>query len=152
MDDDRLRLSFTRCYSALAMEARVALTLRMVDGLSVPEIARAFLVHETAMGQRITCARLRSGRHASLLGCRRGGSLGARRRRAHRPLSRPQRRLSESFGERDPGAWDTALTAEGYRLVRERLAAAAGVSPHRYKILAAINAVHTSARDLRDTH
>src|SRR3569833_2216090 len=48
--DDRLRLIFTCCHPALAMETRVALTLRMVGGLTVAEIARAFLVQETAMG------------------------------------------------------------------------------------------------------
>ena len=57
IDDDRLRLVFTCCHPALAMEARVALTLRMVGGLTVPEIARAFLVQEAAMGQRITRAK-----------------------------------------------------------------------------------------------
>jgi RNA polymerase sigma-70 factor, ECF subfamily len=50
IDDDRLRLIFTCCHPALAMQTRVALTLRMVGGLTVPEIARAFLVQETAMG------------------------------------------------------------------------------------------------------
>ncbi|MEV5070701.1 RNA polymerase sigma factor [Microbacterium sp. LMI12-1-1.1] len=55
--DDRLRLIFICCHPALAMEARVALTLRMVGGLSVPEIARAFLVQETTMGARITRAK-----------------------------------------------------------------------------------------------
>src|SRR6185369_6145309 len=54
IDDDRLRLVFTCCHPALAMEARIALTLRMVGGLTVPEIARAFLVHEAAMGPPIT--------------------------------------------------------------------------------------------------
>jgi RNA polymerase sigma-70 factor, ECF subfamily len=54
IDDDRLRLIFTCCHPALAVEARLALTLRMVGGLTVPEIARAFLVSESAMGQRIT--------------------------------------------------------------------------------------------------
>src|SRR6266536_300486 len=54
---DRLRLVFTCCHPALAMEARIALTLRMVGGLTVPEIARAFLVEETAMGRRITRAK-----------------------------------------------------------------------------------------------
>ena len=44
VDDDRLRLIFTCCHPALAMEARLALTLRMFGGLTVPEIARAFLV------------------------------------------------------------------------------------------------------------
>ena len=57
IDDDRLRLIFTCCHPALAMEARVALTLRMVGGLTVPEIARAFLVQETTMGRRITRAK-----------------------------------------------------------------------------------------------
>jgi RNA polymerase sigma-70 factor (ECF subfamily) len=56
IDDDRLRLIFTCCHPALAMEARLALTLRMVGGLTVPEIAHAFLVTESAMGQRITRA------------------------------------------------------------------------------------------------
>jgi RNA polymerase sigma-70 factor (ECF subfamily) len=57
VDDDRLRLMFICCHPALAMEARVALTLRMVGGLTVPEIARAFLVQETTMGARITRAK-----------------------------------------------------------------------------------------------
>ena len=57
VEDERLRLIFTCCHPALAMETRVALTLRMVGGLTVPEIARAFLVQESAMGQRITRAK-----------------------------------------------------------------------------------------------
>jgi RNA polymerase sigma-70 factor (ECF subfamily) len=54
-----------------------------------------------------------------------------------------------SLDEQDRGAWDARLIAEGHRLVRERLAA--HEAPGRYQILAAINAVHTSARDIRDT-
>jgi RNA polymerase sigma-70 factor (ECF subfamily) len=57
IDDDRLRLVFTCCHPALGMEARVALTLRMVGGLTVTEIASAFLVQETTMGARITRAK-----------------------------------------------------------------------------------------------
>src|ERR1044072_7682833 len=57
IDDDRLRLFFTCSHPALPMGARVALTLRMVGGLTVPEIARAFLVQEAAMGRRITRAK-----------------------------------------------------------------------------------------------
>jgi len=57
IDDERLRLIFTCCHPALAMQARVALTLRMVAGLTVPEIARAFLVAETTIGRRITRAK-----------------------------------------------------------------------------------------------
>jgi RNA polymerase sigma-70 factor (ECF subfamily) len=55
--DDRLRLMFTCCHPALSMEARVALTLRTLGGLTTPEIARAFLVTETAMGQRLARAK-----------------------------------------------------------------------------------------------
>jgi RNA polymerase sigma-70 factor (ECF subfamily) len=55
--DDRLRLMFTCCHPALAAEARVALTLRTLGGLSVPEIARAFLVAEAAMAKRLVRAK-----------------------------------------------------------------------------------------------
>lgn len=55
--DDRLRLIFTCCHPALAMEARVALTLRLLGGLTVADIARAFLVPESTMAQRITRAK-----------------------------------------------------------------------------------------------
>ncbi|WP_323794057.1 RNA polymerase sigma factor [Nocardioides sp.] len=57
VDDDRLRLIFTCCHPALAPEARVALTLRLLGGLSVAEIAAAFLVPETTMAQRLTRAK-----------------------------------------------------------------------------------------------
>lgn len=57
IDDDRLRLIFTCCHPALAMQTRVALTLRMVGGLTAAEIARAFLVQQTTMEQRITRAK-----------------------------------------------------------------------------------------------
>jgi RNA polymerase sigma factor (sigma-70 family) len=55
--DDRLRLVFTCCHPALALEARVALTLRLVCGLSTTEVARAFLVPETTMAARLTRAK-----------------------------------------------------------------------------------------------
>jgi RNA polymerase sigma-70 factor (ECF subfamily) len=57
VEDDRLRLVFTCCHPALAPEARVALTLRLLGGLTVAEIARAFLVPETTMARRITRAK-----------------------------------------------------------------------------------------------
>jgi RNA polymerase sigma-70 factor, ECF subfamily len=57
VDDDRLRLIFTCCHPALAPEARIALTLRLLGGLTVAEIAQAFLVPETTMAQRITRAK-----------------------------------------------------------------------------------------------
>ena len=55
--DDRLRLIFTCCHPALAMDARVALTLRTLGGLTTPEIARAFLVPESTLAQRLVRAK-----------------------------------------------------------------------------------------------
>ena len=55
--DDRLKLMFTCCHPALAVEARVALTLRLIGGLTTAEIASAFLVPETTMAQRLTRAK-----------------------------------------------------------------------------------------------
>ncbi len=55
--DERLRLIFTCCHPALRQEAQVALTLRALCGLSTSEIARAYLVPETTMGQRIVRAK-----------------------------------------------------------------------------------------------
>jgi RNA polymerase sigma-70 factor (ECF subfamily) len=206
--DERLRLIFTCCHPALAPQTRVALTLRMVGGLTVPEIARAFLVQETAMERRITRAKVkikearipyRVPSAADLQGRVRGvlavlflvfneGYLATgpgtdpirhdltteaiRLTRlirallpedgevagllalmllteARRPARVSARGELVALADQDRGAWDPALVAEGHRLVRERLAA--GVAPGRYQILAAINAVHTSARDVRAT-
>ena len=211
IEDDRLRLIFTCCHPALGMEARVALTLRMVGGLTMPEIARAFLVQESAMARRISRAKAKikaaripyrvptaddlptrvSGVLAVLYLVFNEGYLATgrdtdpvrhdltgeairltRMLRALMPddgevdgllalmlLTEARRTARVSAGgelvtldQHDRGAWDMALIAEGHRLVRERLAAAAaGETPGRYQILAAINAVHTSARDMRDT-
>jgi RNA polymerase sigma-70 factor (ECF subfamily) len=208
IDDERLRLIFTCCHPALAMETRVALTLRMIGGLTVGEIARAFLVQEATMGRRITRAKAKikaaripyrvpaaedlPGRVAGVLAVLflifNEGYLAtgpgtdpvrheltaeairlARLIRALMPDdgevagllalmllidARRAARVSASgelvtLDEQDRGSWDAALIAEGHRLVRERLAAR--VAPGRYQLHAAINAVHTSARDIRDT-
>jgi RNA polymerase sigma-70 factor, ECF subfamily len=211
IDDDRLRLIFTCCHPALAMEVRVALTLRMVGGLTMAEIARAFLVPESSMGQRITRAKakIKAARipyrvpSASDLPSRVSGVLAVlflvfnegylatdpsadpvradltaeaiRLTRLVRDLmpkdgevagllalmllteARRAARVSVDgelvpLDEQDRGSWDAVLIAEGHRLVLERMAAAAaGEAPGRYQILAAIGAVHTSARDIRDT-
>jgi RNA polymerase sigma-70 factor (ECF subfamily) len=63
--DDRLRLMFTCCHPALALDARVALTLRTLGGLTTTEIARAFLVPEPTMAQRLVRAK-RKIRHAAI--------------------------------------------------------------------------------------
>ncbi|WP_412543883.1 RNA polymerase sigma factor [Longispora sp. K20-0274] len=208
IDDDRLRLVFTCCHPALAMEARVALTLRMVGGLTVPEIARAFLVQESAMGRRITRAKDKikiagipyrvparedlptrvTGVLAVLYLIFNEGYLasgpGTEPVRADLTaeairLTRLVRELLSDDGEvagllalmlltearrtarvtaggelapldaQDRTAWDRALIAEGHALVRARLAS--GQPPGRYQVLAAINAVHTDAPDVRDT-
>jgi RNA polymerase sigma-70 factor (ECF subfamily) len=208
IDDDRLRLIFTCCHPALAMEARVALTLRMVGGLTVSEIARAFLVQEAAMGQRITRAKAKikaaripyrvpspadfptrvSGVLAVIYLIFNEGYLTSdpekeairsdltaeaiRLTRLVREIlpgdgevagllalmllseARRSARLAMSgelvtLDEQDRAAWDSELIAEGHTLVRARLAS--GEAPGRYQVLAAINAVHTDARDIRDT-
>jgi len=208
IDDDRLRLVFTCCHPALAMEARIALTLRMVGGLTVPEIARAFLVEEAAMGRRITRAKakikaaripygvpFREDIPARVTGVlvvlflifNEGylasdpakepvrGDLTAEAIRLTRLVrvllpadgevagllalmllteARRPARVSASgelvtLEDQDRGAWDRELIAEGHALVRQRLAS--GQAPGRYQLLAAINAVHTDAPDLRAT-
>jgi len=57
VDDERLRLIFTCCHPALAVPAQIALTLRLLGGLSTPEIARAFLVPDATMAQRLVRAK-----------------------------------------------------------------------------------------------
>ena len=57
LDDDRLRLIFTCCHPALGIAAQVALTLRTLGGLTTPEIARAFMVPEATMAQRLVRAK-----------------------------------------------------------------------------------------------
>ena len=88
VDDDRLRLIFTCCHPALSPEARVALTLRLLGGLTVAEVAQAFLVSETTMAQRLTRAKakIRDAKHP----VPRAGRLGPDRP----PLRRPGRRCS----------------------------------------------------------
>jgi RNA polymerase sigma-70 factor (ECF subfamily) len=208
IEDERLRLVFTCCHPALAMEARVALTLRMVGGLTVPEIARAFLVQESTMGQRITRAKAKiKAAHipyrvpaAEDLPARVSGVLavlylvfnegylasGPETDPVRRELTAEAIRLTRlirallpddgevagllalmlltearraarvsatgelvTLDDQDRGAWDADLIAEGHALVRGRIAT--GIPPGRYQVLAAINAVHTSARDIRDT-
>lgn len=63
--DDRLQLIFTCCHPALAPAARVALTLRLLGGLTTPQIARAFLVSESTMAQRLVRAKAKI-RHARI--------------------------------------------------------------------------------------
>ena len=98
--DDRLRLIFTCCHPALAMAARVALTLRSLGGLTTGEIARAFLVEEATMAQRIVRAKrkIAAARHPLPDPARRGAARPPGRR-ARRRLPDLQRGL-ERVGRR----------------------------------------------------
>ncbi|MBJ8347198.1 RNA polymerase sigma factor [Antrihabitans sp. YC2-6] len=210
VEDDRLRLVFTCCHPALAPEARVALTLRLLGGLTVEEIARAFLVAETTMAQRITRAKAKiksahipfrvpdrddvTDRLAGVLTViylvfNEGYLAGAGEDPIRADLTAEAIRLGRimrqllpddgevagllalmlltdarsaarvrggelvTIDEQDRGGWNRALISEGHALVRECLArvAAQRSRPGQYQLLAAINAVHTDARDARDT-
>jgi RNA polymerase sigma-70 factor, ECF subfamily len=71
--DERLELIFTCCHPALSTEAQIALTLRSLGGLTTDEIARAFLVPESTMAQRLVRASARSKPPPSRSGCRPAG-------------------------------------------------------------------------------
>jgi RNA polymerase sigma-70 factor (ECF subfamily) len=210
VEDDRLRLVFACCHPALAPEARVALTLKVVAGLTVPEVAAAFLVPEPTMAQRITRAKRKiaaakipfrvptaedlPARLAAVLAVvylvfnegylASGGDEPVRDELTGEAirlgrllhgllpddgevtgllalmlLTEARRRSRTAGGElvtldrQDRSGWDRDLVAEGHQLVREclRRDAAGGPPPGRYQLLAAINAVHTDAREARDT-
>ena len=206
LDDDRLRLIFTCCHPALAREAQLALTLRMVGGLSVAELARGLLTGEAAVARRITRAKTKIAAAGIPFRIPAGESLGprvdmvltvlylifnegylpggedplrpdlsvealrlARLLRALMPAdgevagllalflmteARRTGRISAggelvTLAEQDRGGWNRAMIEEGHALVRERIAS--GVAPGRFQLQAAISAVHTYARDVRDT-
>lgn len=210
VEDDRLRLIFVCCHPALPAEARVALTLRLLGGLTVEEIASAFLVEDATMAKRITRAKAKikaanipfrvpdssdvTDRLGAVLavihlifneGYLASGADGplrvdlteeairlGRLLRSLQPddgevagllalmLLTDARRDSRvsggelvTLGQQDRGSWDQALITEGHALVRECLSrvAAGGSAPGTYQLMAAINAVHTDAPDVRDT-
>jgi RNA polymerase sigma-70 factor, ECF subfamily len=143
--DDQLRLIFTCCHPALSREAQVALTLRTLGALAIGEIARAFLVSEAAIAQRLARAKQKIAR-------------------AHIPYEIPDR---ESLGPRleavlsvvylifNEGYWATAghelvrtdLVADALRLARSL----ADLLPHEPESLGllALMVLHDSRRDAR---
>ena len=78
MGDDLLRLVFTACHPVLTTEARVALTLRLLGGLTTEEIARAFLSTEPTVAQRIVRAKKTLAERGARSKCRAAGSSTAR--------------------------------------------------------------------------
>ena len=203
VEDDQLRLIFTCCHPALGPEARLALTLRLVAGLTVPEIARAFFTSEATVGQRITRAKAKiKAAHIPFAIPKRleerlpdvltvvylifnegylpGGGTELRpdlseaairlARLLHGLLpdepeatgllalllltdARRAARFDEAgelvtLDQQVRSGWDATLIAEGHALVR---ACVATNRPGPYQLQAAINAVHTAAREFRDT-
>ena len=206
VDDDRLRLIFTTCHPSLAPAAQVALTLRLLGGLSTPEIARAFLVPEPTMAQRISRAkakirdagipyrvpaadelpaRLRGVLAAVYLIFNEGYSASAGPELIRAELCDEALRLgrllvellpdeSEALGllalmllvdarravrtgddgsfvalpAQDRGRWNAARIDEGQQLLRACLRRN---RPGPYQLQAAINAVHSDARDAAHT-
>src|SRR6478752_6891497 len=161
VEDDRLRLLFTCCHPALAPEARIALTLRLLGGLTVPEIAQAFLVPETTMARRITRAKRKI---AAAKVPFRVPSADDLPTRLAAVLAVVYLVFNEGYlstsADADPVREDLTaeairlgrilrglLLAEGHDLVRECLGRAreTGRGPGQYQLLAAINAVHTDA-------
>ncbi|MET0296940.1 MAG: sigma-70 family RNA polymerase sigma factor [Microbacterium sp.] len=207
IEDDRLRLIFICCHPTLGIEARVALTLRLLGGLTVAQIAQAFLVPPSTIAQRITRAKAKitaegipyrvpstddiDGRLGSVLAViylifnegyltttgddplradltdeaiRLGrllrtllpdegevaGLLALMLLTDARRLARVSRTGElVTLDEQDRGVWDQAMITEGCALVRERIATR--TAPGQYQLLAAVNAVHTTALSARDT-
>ena len=145
IDDDVLRLIFTSCHPVLAVEGRVALTLRLVGGLTTAEIARAFLVPEKTIGQRIFRAKKTLSEAHVPFETPRGDEL---RRRVMSVLSVAYLIFNEGYTATSGEEWmRIALCDEALRLGRmlvQLLPCEAEV--HALLALMELNAARTAAR------
>jgi predicted RNA polymerase sigma factor len=161
--DDLLRLVFTACHPILTVDARVALTLRLLGGLTTKEIARAFLVAEPTIAQRIVRAKrtrpalcddaLRLGRTLVAIAPDEPevhGLLGLMELTASRsaartgPSGEPVR-----LADQDRSRWDRLLIGRGLEALRR--AGTSGPPRGRYTLQAAIGACHARAPSTTDT-
>jgi RNA polymerase sigma-70 factor (ECF subfamily) len=145
IDDDVLRLIFTACHPVLAVEGRVALTLRLIGGLTTAEIARAFLVPEKTMGQRIFRAKKTLSEAHVPFETPRGGEL---RRRVQSVLSVVYLIFNEGYTATSGEEWmRAALCDEALRLGRMLVQLLPGESEvHALLALMELNASRTAAR------
>jgi RNA polymerase sigma factor (sigma-70 family) len=145
IDDDILRLIFTACHPVLAVEGRVALTLRLIGGLTTAEIARAFLVPEKTMGQRIFRAKKTLSEAHVTFETPRGDEL---RRRVKSVLSVVYLIFNEGHTATSGEEWmRAALCDEALRLGRMLVQLLPGESEvHALLALMELNASRTAAR------
>ena len=145
IDDDILRLIFTACHPVLALEGRIALTLRLICGLSTEEIARAFLVPEKTLGQRIFRARKTLSEAHVPFETPRGDEL---RRRVKSVLSVVYLIFNEGYTATSGEEWmRAALCDDARRLGRILVQLLPGESEvHGLLALMELNASRTAAR------
>src|SRR5215831_766934 len=145
IDDDILRLIFTACHPILPVEARIALTLRLIGGLTTAEIARAFLVPEKTMGQRIFRAKKTLSEAHVPFETPRGDEL---RRRVKSVLSVVYLTFNEGHTATSGEEWmRAALCDEALRLGRMLVQFLPGESEvHALLALMELNASRTAAR------
>ena len=145
IDDDVLRLIFTACHPVLAVEGRVALTLRLICGLTTAEIARAFLLPEKTMGQRISRAKRTLSEAHVPFETPRGDEL---RRRVESVLSVVYLIFNEGYAATSGNEWmRVALCEEALRLGRMLAQLLPGESEiHGLLALMELHASRTAAR------
>lgn len=145
IDDDVLRLIFTACHPVLAVEGRVALTLRLIGGLTTAEIAHAFLVPEKTMGQRIFRAKKTLSEAHVPFEAPRGDEL---HRRVQSVLSVVYLIFNEGYTATSGEEWmRSALCDEALRLGRMLVRLLPGESEvHALLALMELNASRTAAR------